>query len=67
MGLSRSADCRCCHVEEEPTEHLLSDFQSRAVLRQKVVGSPYLQAWQLRELDLGSLSLLAETINRKLG
>ena len=36
------------------------------MLRQKVVGSLYLEAGQLRELDLGSLSLFAERINRKL-
>ena len=38
---------------------------SMGVLK-KVVGSPYLKSKQLRELDLGSLALLAERINRKL-
>ena len=64
MGLSHSADCRWCHVKEETTEHLLCKCEALAVLRQKVVGSPYLEAGQLIELDLGSLALLAERINR---
>ena len=65
LGLSRSADCRWCH--KEITEHLLCECQALAVLRQKVVGSSYLEAGQLRELDFGSLALLTERINRKLG
>ena len=44
MGLSDSADCRWCNVEEETTEHLLCECQAWAVLRQTVVGSPYLEA-----------------------
>ena len=60
-------DCRWCHVEEETTENFLCKCQAWAVLRQKVFGSPYHEAGQLRELDLGSLTLLAERINRKLG
>ena len=67
MGLSHLADCRWCHVEEETTEHLMCECQVWTVLRQKVVGSPYLEAAQLRELDLDSLALLTERINRKLG
>ena len=67
MGLSHSADCRWYHLEEETTEHLLCEYQAWAVLRQKVVGSPYLDAGQLRELDLGRLMLLAERINKRLG
>ena len=67
MGLSHPADCRWCHVEEETTEHLLCECQAWAVLWQKVVGSLYLEAGQLRELNFGSITLLAERINRKLG
>ena len=67
MGLSHSADCRWCHVEEETTGHLLCECQAWAVLRQKVVESSYLETSQLKELDLGSLVLLAERINRKFG
>ena len=67
MELSRSADCRWCHVVEETTKHLLCECQAWAVLRQKVVGSSYLEGEQLRELDLSSLPLIAERINRKLG
>ena len=67
MGLSHSANCRWCHVKEETTEHLLTECQAWAVLRRKVVGSPYLEGGQLRELDLGCLMLHAERINRKLG
>ena len=67
MELSHSADCRWCHLEEETTEHLLCECQAWAVLRQKVVRSPYLDAGQLRESDLGSLMLFAERINKRLG
>ena len=65
MGLSYSANCRWCHVEEETTENLLSECQAWTVLRQKVVGSPYLEVGKLRELDLRSLPLLAERIGNK--
>ena len=54
------------HFSEETTEHLLCECQAWAVLRHKVVGSPYLETGQLRELDLGSLAFLAEEINEKL-
>ena len=67
MGLSHSADCRWCHLEEETTEHLLCECQGWAVLRQKIDGSPYLDAGKLRDLDLGSLMLITEKINRSWG
>ena len=35
-------------------ENLLCECRAWAMLRQKVVGSPYLEAGQLRELVLGS-------------
>ena len=67
MGLSRSADCRWCQEEEETTEHLLCECQAWSEIRHKVLGYPCLEAGQLRELNLNSLLLLAEKINRKMG
>ena len=60
MGLSYSADCRLCHVEEVTTEHLMCEFQVWVGLQQKVVGSAYPRAGQLEKLDPGRLALLAD-------
>ena len=66
LGLNWTMDCRWCHVEEETTEHLLSGCLAWAELRQKLLGSPHLEAGKLRELDLDGLVLPAERINRRL-
>ena len=39
LGLSRTVDCRWCHVEEE-TEHLLYEFLAWTELQHNILGSP---------------------------